>query len=194
MSNRTPLPPALVRRARPDDLPLLAEMLAHLSDQTRYLRYCHPVPGSPGWAWGEAARMLLQPPPGALTLIATRRGGPFAEAIGVAELVRDPAAAEAAELAVLVRDGQQGRGVGTALARQLVAMARARGISELHADLLPENRASLRLIRRLDLPHSATFQGELVHAVLRLGDGGGATGQPARPPGCERSGPCAVLR
>jgi acetyltransferase len=160
--------PVTVRHAVPADLPLIVDLLERLSDQTRYLRYCHPVPRSPAWAWAEAARMLRQGGSRVLTLVAVSRAERTAEVIGVGELVIDGGAGASAELALLVRDDQQGRGVGTELGRRLVGLARARGLAELYGHLLPENRASLALLRRLGAPYTTAFDGELLHAVLNL--------------------------
>lgn len=157
-----------VRPARADDTWLLADMFYHLSPQSRYLRYFQPVPLSLANAWAEGRRMSTRPGNYELTLIATMQSAEYAEAVGVAELVRDPRAPTRGELAVIVRDDQQGRGIGTTLLRRLVAEAQAWGISELHADLLPENRATLRLLRRLSVPAQTTFDAGTLHVVLQL--------------------------
>lgn len=65
--------------------------------------------------------------------------------IGIARLVRDGARAE---VAVEVVDDWQGRRVGTVLMKHLAADARAAGIEELHAYVVPENVASRALLRR----------------------------------------------
>src|SRR5918993_3019363 len=46
-----------------------------------------------------------------------------------------------AEVAFAVDDAHQGKGLGAALMRHLVALARNAGLSELIADVLPENTA-----------------------------------------------------
>jgi len=48
-----------------------------------------------------------------------------------------------AEVAVEVADHLHGRGLGTILVERLAAVAETRGISELVAEVLPENRAML---------------------------------------------------
>jgi hypothetical protein len=47
-------------------------------------------------------------------------------------------------------------------------MAQARRIAEVHAHLVPENRASLRLLRRMGVPYTTTFDGDLIQVVLQL--------------------------
>jgi len=53
-----------------------------------------------------------------------------------------------AEVAVTVVDGWQGRGVGRSLLEELARSAGARGIHELQAFVLAENRAAVQLMRR----------------------------------------------
>jgi len=64
-----------------------------------------------------------------------------------------------AELAVVVEDGHQRRGVGKALCAALSNDARRAGIRHLWAELLRTNQGMLRLLHSLELPmrQSATF-------------------------------------
>jgi GNAT superfamily N-acetyltransferase len=157
-----------VRPAGADDTWLLADLFYHLSPQSRHLRYFQPVPLSLANAWAEGRRMSKRPEAHGLTLIATVQRAKHAEAVGVAELVRDPRAPTRGELAVVVRDDQQGRGIGTTLLGRLVMEAQAWSITELHADLLPENHTALRLLRRLPVPTLTTFDAGTLHVVLQL--------------------------
>jgi RimJ/RimL family protein N-acetyltransferase len=77
-----------------------------------------------------------------------------------------------AELAYEVVDAWHGQGVGTRLVGALVADARRRGIEELHATLLPDNAASLAILRR----HLPTMRTELRAGLVevRAALGGGA--------------------
>lgn len=152
-----------VRPAQPADLPPLAALLEQVSDETRYLRYCHPRPGSRAWAWLEAERLVRQDGAKALTVIVTRNARQSPEVIAIGELVWSNGPAQRGEVALLVRDDQQRQGVGTTLGHELLALAQGLGIATLHAHLLPENRASLRLLRRLGVAYAPTFDGELLH-------------------------------
>ncbi len=57
----------------------------------------------------------------------------------------------AAEVAFAVADDWQQRGIGKVLMDRLAEDARAAGIETFHADIAPENSASLALLRRLRL-------------------------------------------
>ena len=75
-------------------------------------------------------------------LVALAQGEP----IGIARLVRD---GEEADVAFAVADEWQNNGVGSILADRLACDARAAGIRRLRATMQAENRASLKLMRRM---------------------------------------------
>jgi hypothetical protein len=65
----------------------------------------------------------------------------------VARYVYDERAREA-EIAIVIQDRWQGRGVGTLLLGQLIGYAEARGIRRFRAYVLADNLRMLNLIRR----------------------------------------------
>jgi GNAT superfamily N-acetyltransferase len=73
-----------------------------------------------------------------------------------------------AELAFAVVDRCQGQGVGAALLRHLVVIARAAGLRELTADVLAENRAMLKVFEKNGLPMTTKRRSEVVHVTLTL--------------------------
>jgi ribosomal protein S18 acetylase RimI-like enzyme len=73
-----------------------------------------------------------------------------------------------AELAMVVRDDYQAQGVGTALVERTLDGARSSGITTLRCYVLPENRAALRLLQRLDAPRRSRFHQGLVEVTLKL--------------------------
>jgi GNAT superfamily N-acetyltransferase len=73
-----------------------------------------------------------------------------------------------AEVAFVVIDAHQGQGIGSALMRHLVILARAAGLSELIAEVLPENASMLKVFETCGLPIRTTHSPEAVHVVLRL--------------------------
>jgi ribosomal protein S18 acetylase RimI-like enzyme len=68
------------------------------------------------------------------------------EPAGLAQLART--SRDSAEIAFVVADEHQHRGIGSALTRMLLDDARAAGITEITAQSSGENRAALALIRR----------------------------------------------
>jgi len=73
-----------------------------------------------------------------------------------------------AEVAFVVIDEYQGRGIGGALLRHLAIVARAAGLHEFVADVLTENSAMLNVFKNSGLPMSTTRETEYVHVTLRL--------------------------
>jgi RimJ/RimL family protein N-acetyltransferase len=73
-----------------------------------------------------------------------------------------------AEVAFVVVDQYQGRGVGGALMRHLAAIARAAGLERFIAELLVENRAMLRLFEKSGLPVSTKREDGVLHVALRV--------------------------
>ena len=67
------------------------------------------------------------------------------EGVGIARFVRDPNDPTQAEVAVMVADPWQGRGVGSALIERLAARARAAGVERFTARMLIGNHAGHRL-------------------------------------------------
>jgi GNAT superfamily N-acetyltransferase len=53
------------------------------------------------------------------------------------------------DLAVLVEDAWQRRGIGTQLVESLLDLAQARGVASVHADVLGDDLFILRVLRRI---------------------------------------------
>jgi GNAT superfamily N-acetyltransferase len=73
-----------------------------------------------------------------------------------------------AEVAFVVIDQYQRQGIGSILMRHLAAIARAAGLQELIAEVLPENMPMLKVFERSGLHMTTTPEPEVVHVALRL--------------------------
>jgi GNAT superfamily N-acetyltransferase len=73
-----------------------------------------------------------------------------------------------AELAFLVIDAWQGRGIGSLLMRHLVDLARAAGLKELTADVLPENAAMLGVFGKFGFRTGEGADRHTIHLALKL--------------------------
>jgi RimJ/RimL family protein N-acetyltransferase len=100
----------------------------------------------------------------ALVAVAEEGGGP-AVIGGARYIVVQPGTAE---VAFAVIDQYQGRGVGAALMRHLARIAREAGLSELIAEVLPENSAMLKVFEKSGLPLHMERAPQVVHVSLRL--------------------------
>jgi GNAT superfamily N-acetyltransferase len=162
-----------VRRAQPADLPAVRAMHARCSPDTLHRRY---LSGTTGPTDAQLAR-LLAPARGCALVVAAP--GAFADrVVAMANLIGEGLQAE---LALLVEDGWQRRGIGTALLRRAVSIATESGYEALAVHVQAQNVAMLRTLRRLPEPcHSETDSGLLTVTVRLAGPASATT--PARPP------------
>lgn len=73
-----------------------------------------------------------------------------------------------AELAFMVVDAYQGQGIGLILTRHLVGLARAAGLKQLAADVLPGNAAMRRVLEKFDFRTARSVDPQVVHLTLPL--------------------------
>jgi GNAT superfamily N-acetyltransferase len=140
-----PPPPAREVRIRPfepPDAPLLDDVLAGLSADSRYTRFHGPKP-----RLSSSERAFLAGTDGRdhVALVAF---GPAGEAVGIARFVRDREDCASAEIAAEVVDARQREGVGTALLARLARRAVASGIGRFTATVLAQTGMSRALRRR----------------------------------------------
>src|SRR5689334_15015083 len=139
------LPALALRRIRPEDKDGLVAGLGRLSDPSVYQRFLAPKPR----LTASELRYLTEVDfTDHYAWVAVLERGPDV-IVGVGRCVRDTGDPEAAEIAVVVADDVQHRGVGTQLGEALTAAARERGIARFTATILPGNRAAHRLMARL---------------------------------------------
>ena len=133
-------PEVLVRPLRSGDTATVQAVFDRLGEESRRTRF-----NGAKWRLGEQElRWLATVGPGHHALVAWVDGDP--EPVGIARLVRLGASAE---VAFEVADAYQGRGIGSALTRLLVADARAAGIREITALVRSDNPAALAMLRRV---------------------------------------------
>lgn len=126
------------------DLAQVLDLHARCSADSLRRRYTSGV-GAPSPA--RIARMLA--PASGHTLLAVVAGGAGdGQAVAMGQLFR--MGDGTAEIAFLVADAWQRRGLGTELARRLAALAPAFGFGGVVAHVLSANRPALRVLRRLD--------------------------------------------
>ena len=155
-----------LRRVTPADAGRLAEFLSRLSQQTRWLRFMTPRPFSPELVRAEVARIVAGGAGSYVTLIVTESHDGEA-AVAVAELACDHDSATG-EIAVVVRDDAQRKGIGGLLMRQLVQIAQERGLTHLHSDMFAENYPMRHLLRGLGLPSTTTIHSGEMHVIIGM--------------------------
>jgi len=131
-----------LRHIRPEDESALTALYERLSPQTAYQRFftvMRRLP--PNWA-----HILANVDYDRRMAIAAL--GPGGELIGVARYIYDERAQET-EIAIVIEDKWQGRGLGTRLLGELIGYAEAKGICRFRAYVLADNLRMFKLIRRV---------------------------------------------
>jgi GNAT superfamily N-acetyltransferase len=153
---------AVVRPAEPADADRVRALHEACSAQALRDRYL----GSPPRLTGSALAALLTPAGGcALVACAGRADG---ELLGMAQTC---GGLPVAEVAVLVRDDYQGRGLGTILARRAMDAASQLGYTEMVVFGAAGNTALARLLIRLGLRSYARYDGSMLVLRAPLGVG-----------------------
>lgn len=131
-----------VRPIMPDDAERLEALHASLSPETIHYRFFSP---RPRLSERDVERFTTVDHDRRVALIALLHG----EMIAVARYDTLPTGTTdpEAEVAFVVQDAHQGRGLGTILLEHLAAAARERGIHRFVAEVLPDNRKMLEVFR-----------------------------------------------
>lgn len=141
----------IVRPIRPDDKQRVLAAFRALLPETVYTRvFTHKSDLSPA----ELARLTEIDFRSEVALVVTRGEGDNETIIGSGRYFAfdGPGGRPHAEVAFVVEEDYQGMGIAGMLLRHLAAIARARGIVCLDAEVLPANKAMLRVFARSGLP------------------------------------------
>ena len=143
-------PTLLVRPLRHGDVRTVAAVFERLGEQSRRARFNAAKP----CLTVSELRQLASVDRTRHALVAYVDGDP--EPVAIARLVRD---GRSAEVAFAVADEYQQQGIGTSLTAELLADARAAGITEITAFVSNGNAAALALLRRVARVIEVTFDG-----------------------------------
>ncbi len=83
-------------------------------------------------------------------------------------LTGGPGTERSAELAFVVAEDYQGRGIASRLLAHLAVLARHQNLARFEADVLSQNRAMLAVFRRAGFPMQQRRDGGVIHLTLAL--------------------------
>jgi acyl-CoA hydrolase/GNAT superfamily N-acetyltransferase len=146
----------LIRPLRMSDAEPLQDLLYRLSVESTYQRFFQFKKAHPDEEIQELVNLDYEHN---MALVACRRSVSNADIIGMVRYDVDPAT-RLADVAFVVLDEWQGRGIGTALMKRTAEIGRARGLAGFTADVLPTNALMLGVFHRCGL---------LVHSELDAG-------------------------
>ncbi|WP_432024200.1 GNAT family N-acetyltransferase [Streptomyces parvus] len=159
---------ARIRPITTDDAARLVSFYEQVSDESKYYRFFAPYPRLSD---RDVHRFTHHDYVDRVGLAVTI-GGEF---IGTVRYDRiddtgRPASAPAdeAEVAFLVQDAHQGRGVASALLEHIAAVARERGIRRFAAEVLPANNKMIKVFRDGGYTQRRSFEDGSVHLTLDL--------------------------
>ena len=158
---------ARIRPLTPDDAGRLVAFYTDVSDQSKYYRFFAPYPRLSD---RDVRRFTHHD---------------YVNRVGLAVLVRDEIIATVrfdridadgrpsdsstdAEVAFLVQDAHQGRGVASALLEHIAAVARERGIRRFIAEVLPDNRKMGKVFTDAGYTQQRSFAEGVAHFELDL--------------------------
>ncbi|MFD8825496.1 GNAT family N-acetyltransferase [Streptomyces sp. NPDC059605] len=159
---------ARIRPITTDDAERLVSFYEHVSDESKYYRFFAPYPRLSD---RDVHRFTHHDYVDRVGLAVTV-GGEFIATVRydrIDERGRPASApADEAEVAFLVQDAHQGRGVASALLEHIAAVARERGIRRFAAEVLPANTKMIKVFRDAGYTQQRSFEDGSVHLTLDL--------------------------
>jgi len=158
-----------IRPIRPDDEPEFVRFHTTLSDESVYHRYFFFMNLESRIRHERLTQMCFIDYDRQMALVAERPAEPGhpGEIIGVGRLIKD-SGGDQAEVAVLVSDAFQNRGIGSLLVQRLIEFARDEKLGLLTASFLAENEPIARLFKSQGFAISDGSDPEVRQAELRL--------------------------
>ncbi len=149
------------RPVKPTDEPALSEMLYSLSRESLRTRYFTSTMTFPHKDVQKLTNIDYR---NDLAIVGVVPGpGGEEEIVAIAQYFLDPKT-QAAEVAFIVQDEWQKRGMGTFLLKYITEIARKRGVKKFYAKVLPTNRPMLAIFHNSGFRVSTEFDGE-VHSI-----------------------------
>ncbi|MGI5136278.1 MULTISPECIES: GNAT family N-acetyltransferase [unclassified Streptomyces] len=159
---------ARIRPITADDAERLVSFYEQVSDESKYYRFFAPYPRLSA---KDVHRFTHHDFVDRVGLAATV-GGEFIATVRYDRIGSDGMAASApadeAEVAFLVQDAHQGRGVASALLEHIAAVARERGIRRFAAEVLPANTKMIKVFTDAGYQQKRSFEDGVVRLEFGL--------------------------
>ena len=135
----------LIRPVKPEDAPLFSNLFEVLSPTSIYYRFFGVLRELQPAMLSRFTQIDYDRE---IALVAIDEDSQFERMLGVARIIGDPDGIEG-EIAVLVGDAWQGKGIGACLMRKCLIIAEKRGFKYIHGIVLKENKNMLALAKKL---------------------------------------------
>jgi GNAT superfamily N-acetyltransferase len=168
--------PVRIRPIRPEDAGRLVELYDRLSRHTAYQRFFTIMKRlPPDWA-----RVLARVDYDRRLALVAEHDGPDGPALVAVARYEPAGPPDTAEVAFVVQDGWQNRGLGTVLLGDLLAAAEARGIRQFRAWVLADNTRMLDMLARFTEVTERRLQSGVMEVAFRRRAPGVPVSGPAR--------------
>jgi len=152
----------VVRPIRPTDEEMVSDMFYDLSDQTIINRFFSMLKSMPHRRLQQFCCVDYETE---MSLVAITKEGVKQKVVGLGSYHLNPAT-HRAEIAFMVSDAWQGKGIGTYMMRSLVKIARSKNIKGLTAEVLRDNVAMIALMHKGGVePKSTIADGSYVFTM-----------------------------
>jgi RimJ/RimL family protein N-acetyltransferase len=132
------------RPIHPTDVPSMRDLFTQLSRQAKYYRFMRAVDQVP---LKQIQDFVFVDHRSDVAIVGTLPEAHGEDIVAVGRYYLDPST-NRAEVAFVVRDQWQGRGIGTFMLQYLISIARRNGIGGFTAEVLSENRAMQTVLNR----------------------------------------------
>jgi acetyltransferase len=158
-----------LRPIRPEDEPMMVRFHETLSERSVYLRYFHLMNLEQRTTHERLTRICFIDYDREMALVAVKRNPETGEGeiLGVGRLMKIHGTREA-EIAVLISDNWQGRGLGKELLSRLLVVAADDKLAHVVADILPDNRGVMRICEKLGFSLKHSLDDDVVRAEFKL--------------------------
>jgi AcrR family transcriptional regulator/RimJ/RimL family protein N-acetyltransferase len=165
-----------IRLARPEDSDAVAAMHERCSEQTLFRRYLTAV-----GRWRDITLRRLTGGHRGATLVAMSEEGTI---VGLGHVFPDsPTDGHSAEIAVIVEDAYQGRGIGLRLVSHMLELAERLGFDEVVATVLAQNNEMLRVLDSTRLVWTRHVEDGVLTLRAPLPTAAPGVGSPGHPAG-----------
>jgi acyl-CoA hydrolase/RimJ/RimL family protein N-acetyltransferase len=152
------------RPIKPTDEPALSEMLYSLSEQSVKTRYMTRTAAFPHRHIQQLTNVDYKKDFAIVGVVPSASGE---EIVAIAQYFLDPKT-QAAEVAFVVQDEWQQKGMGTFLLDYITKIAKQRGVKRFYAKVLPSNKPMLAIFHNSGYKVNTEFDGEVYNITYDL--------------------------
>ncbi len=156
-----------IRGVRADDKKRISEAFRNLENESIYKRFFQYKKALSDEELKAATEVDFENEVALMVTIGEKEAETI---IGAARYVAfDAASAQrSAEVAFVVEEDYQGLGIASMTLRHLAGIAKDRGVTQLHAEVLQENKGMLAVFERSGFPMKQEYAEGIVHVTLSL--------------------------